>query len=81
MARFFMHVLDGDGWTHDQEGMELSDLAAAMSEALKGGRDLMAAQVLAGTLDLSHMIVVDDENGQEVHRLPFSEAVTVIGIP
>ena len=81
MPRFYMHVLNGDGWTRDKEGVELADLAAALGEALKGARDLMASEVQAGTLDLSALIAIGDERGREVHRLLFSDALTVTGLP
>lgn len=78
VPRYFFHIHD-DIISTDPEGIELADLEAARACAVEGARSLMMAQVQAGKLDLDHWIEVADEQGREVFRLRFAEALTVRG--
>jgi len=75
MPRFYFHVCNGTGFVEDEEGRELPDLEAAREAAIKAARDIMAADVQRGMLDLSSFIEIEDPAHQLVHTLGFAEAV------
>jgi hypothetical protein len=74
---FFLHISSGDDLTPDEEGMEFPDLAAAQEEALRGARNLMAAEVESGLLRLDQAILIDDCDGRRVAAVPFHEALQI----
>jgi hypothetical protein len=76
VPRYFFHVYD-DIIAHDEEGIELPNVAAARLNALIGARDLIAAQVKRGYFVLSHWIDVVDEHGEPVMTVTFRDAVDV----
>jgi hypothetical protein len=76
VPRYFFHVYD-DVIAHDDEGLELPNIAAARLNAIRGARDLIAEQVRHGYFVLSHWIEVLDEKGETVLTLPFREAVDI----
>ena len=76
MARYFFHLRDGADALVDPEGRELEPdqvEAAALSEA----RAMIAADALAGRIDLKQRIEVKDSAGKVVHRIDFEDAVKV----
>jgi hypothetical protein len=77
MPRYFFHVYD-DVVALDEEGVELSDLAAAHRQALEGARELACAELAQGTLHLKHRIEVEDENRRPVLTLPFRSAFKIV---
>ena len=77
MPRFYFHICNGDGFTEDEEGLELADEAAARSAALKSARDIMAAEMRAGELNPSSFIEVEDCDHALLFTLPFAEAYIV----
>jgi hypothetical protein len=78
MPRFFFH-LHNDLDTPDPEGRELPDGAAARDTAVREARELAAATVTQGRLDLGHFIEVADETGAPQFRVTFGDAVAVTG--
>ncbi len=76
MPQYHFNIYD-DIVAHDDEGLELPNLAAARLQAIKGARDLMSDQVRHGYLELSHWIDVTDEHGEAVITVTFSDAVDV----
>ncbi|HEX8192033.1 MAG TPA: hypothetical protein VF552_03970 [Allosphingosinicella sp.] len=76
MPRYFFHVYD-DVISHDAEGLELPNVAAARLKAIQGARDIIAEQVRHGHFVLSHWIEVLDETGETVLTLPFRDAVHI----
>lgn len=76
MPRFFFHVHD-DVNAQDEEGLELTDAAAAHRHALKGARDLICEEVRSGRLHLDHAVVVEDEKGESLFRVAFRDAVQI----
>ena len=76
MPRYFFHLYD-DLIAHDDEGVELPNIAAARLNALIGARDIIAQQVKRGYFMLSHWIEVVDERGEPVMTVTFREAVDV----
>ncbi len=76
MPRYFFHLYD-DVIAHDEEGMELPNVAAARLNALKGARDIIAEQVKRCYFVSSNWIYVVDEQGDPVMTLTFRDAVDV----
>ncbi len=75
MPHFYMHVCNGNGFVEDQEGVELPDQDAARVKAVEAARDVMAADMRKGELDLSSFIEVEDAEHIHLFTLHFSEAV------
>ena len=75
MPRFYFHVCNGNGFVEDDKGQELPDLEAARAAAIKAAREIMAADLQRGALDLSSFIEIEDVDRQLVHTLGFEEAV------
>ena len=78
MARYFFHLQDGVDSLLDAEGRELgADQvdAAALGEA----RAMIAADALAGRINLDQRIEVRDSAGKVVHRTAFQDAVEILG--
>jgi hypothetical protein len=77
MPRFYFHICNGDGFTEDEEGLELADDIAARAFALVNARDIMAAEMRAGQLNPASFIEVEDADHQHLFTLPFSESYIV----
>jgi hypothetical protein len=75
MPRFYFHVCNGTGLVEDEEGQELPDFDSARLSAIRSARDIMAADVQRGMLDLSSFIEIEDSGHQLVYTLGFQEAV------
>lgn len=76
MARFFFHILS-DSDVDDPEGQELADAVSARKAALFYARDLAADAVRKGAINLSHRIVVEDEDHDPLLAVTFREAFTI----
>lgn len=77
MPRFHLHIVNGDGYTPDEEGQELPSLAVARHEAIKGARSLMSAEVLEGALDLRSRIEISEAGGRILEVVRFSDAIVI----
>jgi hypothetical protein len=77
VPRFYFHVCNGTGFTEDAEGQELADEAAAKTEAIKSAREIMAADLRSGELDLSSFIEVEDGEHELLFTLTFENAVSL----
>jgi len=75
MARYYLHIRNGGGYSEDPEGQDLPDLGAARSAAIDGVRSLLSEEARQGQLDLSGSIEIADGDGNILLVLPFSEAV------
>jgi hypothetical protein len=72
-----LHIYD-DADIIDEDGMELRDLALAKHEAIRGARDMMAEQLVAGhPLKLFHRVEIADEHGEVLAVIPFREIVLI----
>ena len=76
MPNYRFHVIN-DIDAPDDEGMELPNLAAAHLKAIDFARDLAAAAVRQGRLDLKHHIDVEDEAGKVLLKVTFAEAIEI----
>jgi hypothetical protein len=61
----------------DVEGEQLNNLAAAHLKAIDYARDLAAAAVRQGRLDLKHRIDVENEDGEVLASVTFADAIDV----
>jgi hypothetical protein len=77
MPRFYLHICDGAGFAEDEEGLELPDEAAARKAAIAGARDIMAADVKRGELDLASFVEVEDDNHGWLFTISFGEALAL----
>lgn len=75
MARYYLHINNGGGYSEDIEGQELADLDAARAAAIEGVRSLLSEEARQGQLDLSGKIEIADADGNILLIVPFSEAV------
>lgn len=78
MPRFFFNIHD-DAVTVDDQGVELSDVAAAREAALRSARELICEQVREGRVNLRHRIEIEDEDRRPVVTLPFASAIEIEG--
>ena len=79
MSRFYFHVSNGSGFTEDREGEELADADEARAVATRAAREIMAADVRDGELDLTSLIRVEDQAGVLLFQLEFEHAIKVTG--
>jgi hypothetical protein len=77
VARYHFNIRNGNGFTADDEGTDLSSVEEARLHAIEGARSLISAEVLQGTLDLSGQIEVTDEAKAAVMTVRFADAVEV----
>lgn len=76
MPRSFCHLRDGEA-AEDPDGMYLPDVRTVRLEAIRSARDITAADVRRGKLDLSFSIEVTDEQGKPILAVPFREVIDV----
>ena len=77
MPRFFLHICNGNGFTEDQEGQDLPDLAAAREAAIKGLRDILAGEMRDGEMNLGSFIEIEDEGHRLLMTVPTDAAINV----
>jgi hypothetical protein len=76
MPRYFLNLRTPSDELLDLEGVSMAE-DAVTGAALAAARDCMAHDVRTGRLNLKYRIEVQDEAGEIVHTLRFSEAVSV----
>jgi hypothetical protein len=74
MPRFFLHIYNGHGPVHDEEGSEAEDQAGARVIALDSIRSIVAAEAREGLIDLTGHIAIEDEAGNPLTDVRFPEA-------
>lgn len=77
MAIFYFHLRDGVDLILDEEGRDCEDFAAIAQSALLDARSILAGDVFDGHIQLDQRIDVEDAAGMVVHRLLFTDAVTI----
>jgi hypothetical protein len=79
MARYFLHLRDGSDEVLDEEGIDYSDMNAVREAVVKSARDIMAGQIRdLGVLDLRFRIDADNEAGETVYALLFTDAISIV---
>ena len=72
MKRYFFHVLENGQLIIDEEGLELSDLAAARHEATESARYMLSEAIRSGKHDAPDAFVIADEGGQTLDTIPLA---------
>jgi hypothetical protein len=75
MARFFLHIRNGEGFSEDPEGQDLADLGEARRQAIDGIRSLLSEEARQGQFNLSGAIEIAEGDGNILLIVPFSEAI------
>jgi hypothetical protein len=79
MRRYFFHLYN-DVDAPDQEGMDYSDLDAAKRAAAENIRFTMAETIKEqGSIDMSHRVDIEDEQGAVLATVYFRDAVEIRG--
>jgi hypothetical protein len=78
VSRYFLHLRDGSDELLDPDGSEFADLEALRAGVLFTVRDIMAADIRNGVLDLRFRIDAQDESGELVHSMAFKHALNII---
>jgi hypothetical protein len=76
MPRYYFHICDGSAFIQDEEGVELPDDAAARQAAIVGLRDVMAAEVKGGGINLASFVEIENESRQHIETVSFTDAVS-----
>jgi hypothetical protein len=79
LPRYFFHLHDRFGSIADPDGLELPGLDAAISEAIRGARSIIAEDVQAGVIHLGGRIEIADETGEVLRVVRFHEVVSITG--
>lgn len=77
MPHFYLHLINGSGVIHDDEGLDLADVEAARHEALSAIRSMLKEELSQGQLDLGGRIAIDDSEGNFLCDVMFAEAVDI----
>jgi hypothetical protein len=76
MALYYFHLRNHVDVLLDPEGRELDDRRIARS-ALAEAREIIAADVRSGSVDLDQLIEVQNSAGTVVHSISFEDAVKI----
>ena len=79
MPVYYFHLRDGEDVLLDPDGRILDGAEAIARSALAEARALISEEVRTGRIRLDQRIVVEDADGEVVHRLPFNEAIVISG--
>ena len=71
VPRYHFHVKSGQLTVLDQEGVELADIANAVTEAAQRAQEIVSKDVLQGASAVSRMIIIADDELRTVTELPF----------
>jgi hypothetical protein len=75
VPRFYFNLCDGAEFVKDDEGIELSDYAAARRKAVEGLRGVMAGDLLTGDLNTASFIEIEDESHELIELVSFADVV------
>jgi hypothetical protein len=75
MPRYYFHIRSSAGLIRDPDGTELPDLAAALAEAERSARDLLADLLKAGDVVDGQAFEISDAEGSVLARLPFRDVL------
>lgn len=77
MPHYHFNIRNGQGFTADEEGLDLASEEDARAHAIRGARSLMSAEMLEGRLDLDGQIEVTDDFDCAILTVRFRDAVAV----
>ena len=78
MSVYFFHLRDGLEMLADPDGREIDHVDHIAGIALREARAIIGHEAAAGTIYLDKHIHVANESGAIMHRLSFSDAVTIV---
>lgn len=76
MPMYYFHLYN-DEVIMDDQGQDLPGTEAAHASAEANAREMACAEVMAGSLNLTHRIDVADETGEVLSTVRFGDIVTV----
>jgi hypothetical protein len=71
MPHYYFHIRSSAGLILDPEGTEMPDLDAALTEAERSARELLADLLKSGSVLDGQMFEISDADGTVLARLPF----------
>lgn len=77
MPRYFFDVSNGQGFTPDEEGVDLQDQAAALHMATDSIRSIISEEARKGVIDLDGYVDVRDGSEGALARVDFPDAFTL----
>ena len=77
VPRFYFNLCSGTEFVEDGEGVDLSDIASARRQAVNSLRDVMAGDLIAGTLNTASFIEIEDSEHNVIEAVSFEQAVLV----
>lgn len=80
MPQYHFHLDECGTVTTDLEGSEHDDLDAARASAASAAREIMCEELKTGHLCMGCHIDIADPAGHALHRLHFSDVVSVSGM-
>jgi len=78
MARFYIHVLNGEGFLADEEGVDVPDLDAARCSAIYSGADIIADELKQGQSVVNLTLYIEDAGHIRLMELAISAAVGLV---
>jgi hypothetical protein len=78
---YFLHIHNSHGDAEDDEGMSANSLAEARERAVTGIRSLLASEAANGEINFAGRIDISDEAGKLLLSVPFTDALSVKGLP
>jgi len=77
MARFYLHIRDGESWLDDIDGIEAANLDLALEEAALSAREILAELVVEGRVIGDRSFEVFGEDGSLLAVLPFRQELRI----
>ena len=81
MPSYRLHLTNAHIEAQDEHGIEVVDLDAARSFALKGIRNFLAEEVKQGRTDLRGKVDIADLGGRNLMTVAFADAVRITRSP
>jgi hypothetical protein len=75
MAKFFISFLRGGEISEDDEGQDFPGLQEAGMAAMVSARELLADHIKAGSKTPLEAVIIKNDRGQEVLRIPAREVL------
>ena len=75
MRRFFFDLVDDAEVTPDPDGVEFTDMEAALAEAVQGARELVAHGIMQNRDVSGQSFAIRDEQGKTVATVRFRETL------
>ncbi len=77
MARFYIHLENGEGFLADEVGRECADQEAARKEAVCAGADIIADELKHGFSSVQVTLFIENEDHVRVMQVPMSATIAL----